>query len=376
MSVSFQSQAGFGLGLSKRDLGRYSITKLIHECAEGSGPTGVERELSVECEKRFGKTVGQAWIPFEALSVRTMLQSTGTLGGNLVASEILATSFVDELQPRMVVGRAGARVLSGLVGDVQLPRLRTGATATWMTSELAPATASNLYVDQVGLSVHELVAEVDVSRKLMIQSTPSCEALVIQDIQRKVAQGLDKAALAGTGASGQPSGCLVSSSNLITVGDGNGVSFSTFGVTCYASLVSMEAAVASSNVEPGRCSWITNPGMRGALRQAPLAATGDAFCWIDVPGAGIDGKLLGARAWVTTQVPQDLEYGSSGASCSAIMFGDFSDVLLAYFGPGIALTVDPYTLASTRVCRFFCSLYCDTALRNQGSVGALVGVKP
>src|SRR3546814_17624063 len=53
-------------------------------------------------------------------------------GSNLVSTDVLAGEFIDALRPASVTARLGARVISGLRGDIALPKrdART-PTADW-----------------------------------------------------------------------------------------------------------------------------------------------------------------------------------------------------------------------------------------------------
>jgi hypothetical protein len=56
--------------------------------------------------------------------------------------------------------------------------------------------------------------------------------------------------------------------------------------------------------------------------------------------------MNGYRAESSNQVSSTLTKGSASEVCSAIFFGDWSQLIIGSFG-GLDITVDPYTLAKS-----------------------------
>lgn len=69
-------------------------------------------------------------------------------GGNLVATNLLAADFIEVLRNASVTGQLGAKWLTGLVGNVAIPR-QTAQTSTDWVGESAAITESEGTFDQV-----------------------------------------------------------------------------------------------------------------------------------------------------------------------------------------------------------------------------------
>jgi len=180
--------------------------------------------------------------------------------------------------------------------------------------------------------------------------------------------------LHGAGSGGEPTGVYSSSTNLITAG-ANGVAFSTWGVTAYAAAVSLESEVSTDNVDISRCAFITNPKVKAALRTAPQASSTAQFVWSDIGGGQVgDGSILGYRAMVTNQVLSNRTVGSAQGTCSSLFFGDWSEVVLGFWGGGLDITVDPFTNANIRQINLYATQYCDVGLRHTDGIGVLLGI--
>src|SRR5690606_20928142 len=103
-----------------------------------------------------------------------------TKGGNgaaLVATDHRADLFIDALRPLSVTARLGARTISGLVGDISLPRrnARTPAPA-WFAENGSIATGDQSFDAVAGVCRH-LGVITEFGRSLLVQSTPDAEDL-------------------------------------------------------------------------------------------------------------------------------------------------------------------------------------------------------
>ena len=109
-------------------------------------------------------------------------------------------------------------------------------------------------------------------------------------------------------------------------------------------------------------------------RHAGLIVGGDHLLG---PGTGErvwqngDAPLNGYRAGVTNAVPSNLTKGTANAICSAILFGNFADLLIGMWG-GLDLMVDPYTGSTSGTVRVVALQDVDVAVRHAESFAAMV----
>lgn len=263
---------------------------------------------------------------------RDLVVGTPTAGGNLVATELLASSFIDILVAQMRVMAMGTTMLTDLQGNIAIPRATAGSTGYWV-AENSASTESQQAFDQVALTPKTAGAFVDYSRRLLLQSSIAVEAFVRMDIARTIAMMIDLAAIAGTGASNQPRGVLNTSGIGSVAGGTNGLA------PTWDHIVDLESAVANANAPTGALGYLTNTKVRGKLKRTQkFSGTNGEEIWKG-------GELNGVRAEVSNQVPSNLTKGTSSGVCSAIIYGNWTDLIIGMWG-GLDIMVDPYTGAT------------------------------
>ncbi len=318
-----------------------------------------EREASDGIAKQIGRqsrggffVPEEAWLPSRQ-EQRDLVKGVAGSGGYLAATDVLGESFIDRLAPKSVMLSAGVRTLDGLVGDVAIPREATGPTAYWVAENVALTEGAQTF-EQVALTPKTVGAFVDISRRLILQSSLDVEAMVRDDILRSLATAIDLAILQGTGTD-QPTGVKgISGVTDISGTDGNTLAWSD--------VVDLETAIATANADSGKLAYITNPHMRGVAKQTLITATyGDKMLWQDGPT-----PLNGYPALVTGQIPANLGKGS-GTSLSYIFFGDWSTVLLGRWS-GLDVLVDPYTGGTAGTVRVIAFNDMDVAVRHPAAI--------
>jgi HK97 family phage major capsid protein len=291
---------------------------------------------------------------------RDLTVGTATAGGHTVATDLLASSFIELLVNQMVLMSLGTTMLRDLNGNVAIPRQTGGATAYWLAESGAP-TESQQAFDQVTLSPKTVGAFTDYSRQLLMQSSLDVEGFVRMDLARTLALAIDLAGINGSGASNQPRGIIN------TVGIGS-VAGGTNGLApTWAHVVGLETAVANPNAAIGNLSYLTNTKVRGKLKTTEMfSGTNGLPVWQQ--GAQ---PLNGYGAAVSNQVPSTLTKGSSSGVCSAILFGNFADLLIGMWG-GLDILVDPYTGGTAGTVRIVGLQSVDVAVRHPESFAAML----
>lgn len=293
---------------------------------------------------------------------RDMTVGTDAAGGYLVGTDHLAANFIEMLRNRMMTRNLGALVLSGLVGDVAIPKQTGGATAYWV-AEGGDVTESTPATGQLALAPKTCGALSDISRKLLIQSSPDAEMLVRNDLSATLALALDAAGIAGTGASNQPTGILYTTGIGDVAGDTNGAA------PDWADIVGLETEVSIDNADVGALAYLTNAKVRGKLKQTEKAANTAQFIWENGLEPGF-GMLNGYRAAASNQVPSNLDKGTSTGVCSAIIFGNWGDLVYGLWGT-VDITVDPYTQAPSGTVRVVALQDADVGVRHAESFSAM-----
>ena len=331
------------LGLSEKESRSFSFLRAINYL---SNPTdrsareaaAFEIEASEAAAAKLGRQSRGITIPQDVLR-RDLNVGTASAGGNLVATELDAGSFIDLLRNASALDQAGATVLTGLTGNVAIPRQSGAATAYWVAESGSP-TESQQTVDQVSLVPRTVAAYTDFSRRLMIQSSIDVENMVRSDLASVIALKIDAAGLYGTGSNSEPLGLKN------TTGIGT-VDFAAAAPT-FAEVVDLESDVATANALLGSPVYLMNAAMRGNLKTTKKDA-----------GSGIfimeNGEVNGYRGVLSNQV-------ASGD----LWFGNFADLIIGYFS-GLDLMVDPYTHSTSGTVRVVAMQDCDIAIRHAES---------
>lgn len=181
-----------------------------------------------------------------------------------------------------------------------------------------------------------------------------------------IARTLELAALNG-GTANSPVGIMAN-----TTISGNATAIGTTGGNpTWSTIVSMETAVAVANADIGSLGYVTNAAVRGYLKQAPkIGTTFPTFIWdTQTPGSPLNGYAVG----VTNLIPSNLTK-STGTNLSAIIFGNFSDLVIVMWS-GLDLLVDPYTGSSSGTVRVVALQDCDVNVRHPESFNICIDAK-
>ena len=350
--------------LDAKESKRYSVMNVIRSQAFGDPSiAGFEREVSQELAKKSGRTPKGIMIPNEAMATRAYTDGLNVTndadGGYSVATELKADSLIPLLRNRMVCLEAGVNVMSGLVGDIVIPKQTGGATCYW-AAEGSGASISKAQFGTVSLSPSLLTAYSKFTRSMLLQSSIGVEELVKSDLNAVRALELDRAILKGSGSGAEPEG-IITNSSVATVALGtNGAAFT------FAKIVDMESAVAANNADVGSLAYIFNAKTRGKLKTTEKASNTAQFIW--EPGNTVNGY----RAFVTNQLPSNLTK-AAGSALSCAVFGNFNDVILGTWG-GIDVLVNPYEEAASGGFLVYIYQNVDIQLRHTESFVKVVDI--
>jgi HK97 family phage major capsid protein len=350
------------VGLSEREVKSFSFVRAINALANPTDrraqeAAAFEFEASRAAAERLGRASRGITVPIDVLA-RDLLVGTTTAGGHTVATDLMAGDFITLLRNRSYMMQVGT-VMSGLNGNVAIPRHTTAATAYWVAENGAP-TESQQAFDQVTLSPKTVGAFTDFSRRLTLQSSIDVESFVRNDLATILALEIDRVALHGSGASNQPTG-IASTAGIGSVAGGtNGAAPS------WANIIALESAVAVANADVGNLAYCTNAKVRGKLKSTEKATSTGMFVYTEG-----STPLNGYNAVITNQVSSTLVKGTSGSTCSAIFFGNWRDLLIGMWS-GLDLLVDPYTGSTAGTVRVVALQDVDVAVRHPESFAAML----
>jgi HK97 family phage major capsid protein len=316
-----------------RKTSAFSLIELIRDkTRDYFGPRDTQAmhahfDLNAECQKISGPAAG-CWVPFQALTRDlTTTSATAVIGNNM------QSTIAQALAPASVLVSSGASVISATqAGALRLPVFAQAADASggWV-GEGGSYIVSEPTFGQVVIEPKTIAVKLQISRRLLVSATPDVERELRRHLYTALMSAIDRAAIAGSGTGDQPLGLLNDSNVPTVVGGPNGAA------PTWDHLAELEYQVASHNANVVSAAFLTNSAVQRKLRKTPRASGQDFIL------AG--SNLLGRPLRVSEHVPSNLTKGT-GTNLSAIIFGDWSDYLIAIWGPAaIDLIVDSVTRA-------------------------------
>jgi HK97 family phage major capsid protein/HK97 family phage prohead protease len=352
------------IGLSDKEVRQFSFVRAIRALSNpqdrrSQEEAAFEFEASRAAAAKEGRDSRGIMIPTDVMyrDLTTSTASGTSKAGNTVATDLLAERFIDVLRNRMVLNTLGAQFLTGLQGNVAIPRKTAAADTYWVGENTAPTESTNKPAfDQVTMSPKTLAAYVDYSRRLMLQSSLDVEAMVRNDLASSIAVAMDGAAIAGSGTN-RPTGVLNTSGiGSVTLGT-NG------GAPTWQMVVDLVKEVELDNALTGAAAFLTNGQVKARLASLPRQGSGVEGNFILGPDIA---NLYGFPIVVSQQVPANLSKGNQTAKLGAMIFGVWSDLLIGQWS-GIDLMADPYTGSNAGTVRIVAFHDCDFAVRHPES---------
>jgi HK97 family phage major capsid protein/HK97 family phage prohead protease len=328
------------VGLSDQEARGFSFTKLFRALTAPAGEAkryAEEAKFELEAcaaaaDKMTHRSVKGVLIPVDVMtaalpglgqrgtdivSIKTASGYTGT-GGNTVQTQLLASSFIDILRNRTTIMQLGTE-LGGLVGNVDIPRQTTGASASWIGEDV-DSTQEDVDFDLVSLRPKTVTNFMEVTRKMLMQSSLGMEALLRRQMADGIAQQIDAKGYYGTGSSDTPTGIKATSGI-------NSFYWATDNAPLFSEFVRAETEIATDNADVASMAYVTNPVIRGFAKTNRRIATSTDSNTIWEPGNTINGY----RTEITNQI-----------ATGDVFFGNFADLWIGLWG-GLDITVDPYT---------------------------------
>jgi HK97 family phage major capsid protein len=309
---------------------KFSLFRAIDQISRGVSPDnleGAEGEMHQEAKReaqRAGRVLDGYGLPaFQLNATRAQTAATAATAGDLIATNLDST-LIPALRPKLVMSNLGATALNGLVGNLDLPAGDAIASAAW-EAENGEANNTDPSVRLVELRPNRLAAVTTISRRLMTQSSLDVETWIRGELSNAIARAVDSAAIVGNG------------DNIDGILGTTGVNEITFGgAVSRAKLVNLMTKIAVENYDAANMAFLMNPVLVGELMKLKTDAGSGLF---DMQTAM--STLLGYRVERTTLVPTNIDTNKT-----AVIFGDFSNVVIANWG-GVDIIVNPYSLAKT-----------------------------
>lgn len=288
--------------------GDVSVIKVLRAQMEGRSLDGAELEYAREAEIRTGRKAEGAFVPFASLEKRANTTATAP---ELVGTDHRADLYIGPLREALLARTLGIRVLTGLRGNVTVPKYGSGLETGWVTEGQA-VPEGQMSFDGVTLTPKHVGGKTEMSRQLIQQSSPAIEQLVREDLSFLIARQIDRAIITGSGTAGEPLGIL----------NTPGIQTVTGLPDTWAEVLAMLEMLDDVEIANGR--WLTSAAVRTALASTEkVSGSGSGFLYDN-------GLLAGLPLSASKSVP-----------ASKLILGDFSQVMLGVWSE-VDILVNPY----------------------------------
>jgi HK97 family phage major capsid protein len=324
------------LNLSDKEAKRFSFTKVIEGMRDGNldKVAAFEVEVSNEIKKRSDRegSSERIAIPLDVAlrgynprnaglaarmanelgyraNLATTVATSGALsetgsqaGAHLLSNDLLTDLFIESLREEAILLSLGVTMLTGLTGNVRIPREITNPAFSWVAEDRAP-TGGDYDLDEIALTFRTLAASIPYTRQTMKQSTPNIENLLLNNLRRGLALAIDNGILNGSGSSNQPTGIFA------TAGIG---AVTSGGAPSFANLLELWADLRTANADRGNAALVTNTlGAQRLLETPKDAGSGQFLANFAANSTNMIQTAIGT-GYVTNTCPSD-----------SMVYGDF-----------------------------------------------------
>ncbi|WP_060872881.1 phage major capsid protein [Myroides odoratus] len=324
---------------------RFSFLNAARSASKGIALTGVEKEMNDEAIREAGSlnlgfedNANSFSIPSKMVRAasQTVTEDAGKFGGKLVATDI---NVVEGFIPKLFLEEAGANFLTGLVGNVSLPKFSDYAYK-WL-SEREKIVLKAEDIDGPVMKPKRAGAGVSISTQLLSQTSTPVEMMIYDKLRQAAARALNKAALNGDGIK-EPLGIL----NMTGIQLAAAIAEESMS---YDAIVELWGLIAGANADNGNEVFILNSKLAAAAKTTKKDAGSGRFVMED-------GKFDGQNTIITNLV-EEL------AGLQTLIYGNFSELYIGQWG-GVNFTADPYTGASTGEVLLYSNLFADVQSAN------------
>jgi HK97 family phage major capsid protein len=329
----------------------FSIAAMVRAIVSGTYgkvESNESRAVADEIEKHGLPDNGYEPLPWNALGSRATPLTAAIPSNGGYLDQTAVQGYIPQLLPMTTLGRLGATPVSLGKNSTLIPYGAEALVPTWLSNETTATDATSPAFGQVTAVRHTILTCTSVSRQLLLQS--NIDDILTLELRRATAAAIDAAGIAGNGTGGMPLGLL----NIAAIPSASGATLA------YPALVSMMQAVANANAvhDLPSLGFLTSPNVAAALKQRYFSEA-NLPIWVgSIPAGEIDEQL----ALSSTSVP------------SALIHGDFSNLLVAGWSDGISMAVDPFTqfTSGTTMVRLCVSV--DFVLPNPTAFSILTAV--
>jgi HK97 family phage major capsid protein len=304
--------------------------------SRGGPLSGAVADYTKKAAELAGEPVrhNEVRVPLDLLlAMRALTANVYGSGGAFVGSQI--GSFDPLPRASSVALQMGAQLLTGLTGNLSYPRQTGAETLSWL-HETDTVSSTDSTFGALNLTPHRLSGAATISGLLQAQTGGLAGKIVIESLGIGVAKAVDRAVLVGSGVAGEPEGLHYAAN----------VGTKTFGGSASQTILAdMKSTILGADANRATCGWVCHPDVEEKWSTLFVNGTGSAKSLWDVDR----NTVVGLPALTTTAAP------ATGA-----LVGNWSTVVIAFFGESVSVLVNPFAQALADKISFVINAYADT----------------
>lgn len=309
---------------SKKMNKEFRLLKAIADIANNRQMDDVALAVSEQGREEMRKNGlsygGQIQIPVESRAAI----SVSADGEDTVATNLY--NVMAPLRAKNVLLAAGAKLITNLTGDVQIP-LMTATNCGW-ESEMGEAQDGAGTFSSVKLSPKRLTCYIDISKQFLVQDSVGAEELIRQDIVQAINSKLEETLLS------EDEGDATKPAGIFSV-----IKPSAHTVSNFADLCNAESDIEDANVV-GELKYVMSNKAKAALRSMQKSAKTTQLV---MENGQIDGTPV---------------LNTSHVKGKKFIFADWSNLAIGQFG-ALDITVDSYSQATKGAIRLVLNIFMD-----------------
>ena len=314
----------------------WSLFKAINEVRKGA-LTGIEAEMHQEAEKENRGAIEGIGMPAFMTEKRAYVNQASS-----AIAPSVTTAFADALVEGGLWNNVGLTNLGNMSADTIVPI--TGANAVAWAAENAAGTDTSTDFGKVTLTPNRINGYSNVSNVIIAQNGGAAEAAIMRDMGRQVSAAIDTNMWASSNAGSGP-GAIAATTDVLT--------FTEAASTDVASdMLEAIQTIADDHGLDGNLGFVNSFVGYSAIKSDALVGSVSPLYRDDML-AGYPGYFSSAPTAV------------AGTSFDG-MFGDFSRIFFASFGP-TSILVDPYSAATNNATRLVLNQHYDWGLASGAS---------
>ena len=312
----------------------------------------------------------------------TMVTGTANLGGDIVATILAAASFQDLMVAMTPEVGMWTTLTTGMGGNIDIPIEAKSPTQDWL-AETAAGSEENLEVGKVTMQPRRMYSQVDYSRQMLLQATPSIEAIVRTKMVTARARKL-VSAWYGSGGANQPNGMTTSGTlgaanaapvyNRVTLryfaANGLGSTNPTNGEAVdegnsWQAVTSALGLLAAADAPVGMARFFISPQAFGSWLGLVKGGSGSGRFVID----DVSDTIAGRPYTVSSLIPAVTR--GNGTTHDVFVTAPGISTYYATWGAGDEIIVDPYSAKQNATIQVAMNTFQDFALVQPSAIVAI-----